>query len=71
MMPVTIHKITAKELVQLGMSPRRPLHNLGAKPHCRMVLAVAFRQIKSVKGQPHASKNGRNPELSNVLNIFC
>lgn len=36
-----------------------------------MILAVPLRQIKSVESQLYASKNGRNPELSNVLNIFC
>lgn len=36
-----------------------------------MTLAVAFRQITAVKGQPHASKNGRNPEFSNMLHILC
>lgn len=69
-MPVTICKITAKELKQLGMWPRHFLHTWGQNHTAGWFLAVAFRQIKSVKGQPHASKNGRNPEFKHVTHIL-
>ena len=79
-MPVTTHTITTKELVQCSVHrnvTEALSAHLWAKAHCMMTLVVVllpvvqFREMnQSVKGQPHASKNGRNPELSNVKHIL-
>lgn len=78
-MPVTTHTITTKGLVQCSVH-RNVTEALSAhwwaKAHCMMTLVVVllavvqFREMnQSVKGQAHASKNGRNPELSNVKHL--
>ena len=72
--PVATHNtITMKELVQCSIHrnvTEAVSAHLGQKPHCLLTLAVAllpalqFRVAnQSAKGQPHASKNGRNPDF--------
>ena len=73
-MPVATHDtITMKELVRCSTHrnvTKAISAHLGAKPQCMMTLVIVLLPVvqfrvmnQSVKGQSHASKNGRNPDF--------
>ena len=73
-MPVATHDtITMKELVRYSTHrnvTKAISAHLGAKPQCMMTLVIVLLPVvqfrvmnQSVKGQSHASKNGRNPDF--------